>query len=176
MVQIPRPQTWGASEGGAPGRGRCMHNASCRESAWVAGQGARSRPPMPGCSALGTMEGFRAAGEGRGQTRVGSASGLWWGGMEASCRLDSQAPWNVSAAPALLPCFRFCSFCKAFLDECPDGSSPPHSRATFSSSVGYTNPRPSPCCLPSLLPFPVSDWGTPGRCCSSFLRLEMLYQ
>lgn len=159
------------SRHGVPVRGSLQAGGS----AWVAGQGARSRPPMPGCGALGTMEGFRAAGEGRGQTRVGSASGLWWGGMEAYCGLDSQGPWNVSAAPELLPCFRFCSFCKAFL-ECPDGSSPPHSRATFSSSVGYTDPRPSPCCLPSLLPFPVSDWGTPGRCSSSFLRLEMLYQ
>lgn len=103
---------------------------------------------MPGCGALGTMEGFRAAGEGRGQTRVGSASGLWWGGMEAYCGLDSQGPWNVSAASELLPCFRFCSFCKAFLDECPEGSSPPHSRATFLQLCGIYKSQAFPM-LPS---------------------------
>lgn len=60
---------------------------------------------------------------------MGSAAGLWWGGM-ATIRcwipepLPHPNPRNASAPPVLFPWFRFYSFCKVFLDKCPDGSSP----------------------------------------------------
>lgn len=77
----------------------------------AAGLSAWGRCPVPG---LGAMGGFRAgaAGQGRGQTRVGSEPGLGAGPIEA----PSLYLQNLSAASLLLSCSKICSISRSFLD------------------------------------------------------------
>lgn len=100
----------------------------------AAGRCGRGRAGRPGevssAKVWGAMKGYCEQGqqvkaEGR---RDGQRPGLWWGGVATGRRcipepLPHPHSANASAPRVPFPWFRFCSFCKAFLDKCPDGSS-----------------------------------------------------
>ena len=125
----PLLQMWGAGEGGALGSGRHTRRARLARC----GGGRAGRPgEVSSAKVWGTMKDYseqeqqvKAGGRRDGQCRR-ACGGVGWRPSGAGFRspFPTPTPPNASAPPVLFPWFRFCSFCKAFLDKCPDGSSP----------------------------------------------------